>query len=207
MSKRGLLIVVSGFSGAGKSTVTKYLVQNYPGYALSISATTRDPRPGEVEGKDYFYVTKEHFREMIASDSLMEYAEYTDNYYGTPKAFVEEQLAKGNNVILEIEVQGAFIIKDKYPDAVLVFVTAPSMETLIKRLRDRKTETEEKIQKRIAQMSREYRYIPRYEYYVLNDEVEKAAERLDAVIRSESYRTERCPEILEDIEKYLGGTK
>ena len=164
MSKRGLLIVVSGFSGAGKSTVTKYLVQNYPGYALSISATTRDPRPGEVEGKDYFYVTKEHFREMIASDSLMEYAEYTDNYYGTPKAFVEEQLAKGNNVILEIEVQGAFIIKDKYPDAVLVFVTAPSMETLIKRLRDRKTETEEKIQKRIAQMSREYRYIPRYEY-------------------------------------------
>ena len=145
MKKRGILIVVSGFSGAGKGTVMRALLEKYDNYALSISATTRNPREGEVDGREYFFKTTEEFEKMIAQDELIEYARYVNNYYGTPKAYVEEQLAAGKDVILEIEIQGALKIKKKFPEAVLIFVTPPSAGELRNRLAGRGTETPEKI--------------------------------------------------------------
>ena len=134
MNKEGILIVVSGFSGAGKGTIMKALLERYDNYALSISATTRNPRPGEEEGKAYFFKTTEEFEKMIAKDDLIEYAMYVGNYYGTPKAYVEEQLRAGKDVILEIEIQGALKVKEKFPNTLLLFVTPPSAEELRKRL-------------------------------------------------------------------------
>ena len=145
MNKEGILIVVSGFSGAGKGTIMKALLERYDNYALSISATTRNPRPGEEEGKAYFFKTTEEFEKMIAQDDLIEYAMYVGNYYGTPKAYVEEQLCAGKDVILEIEIQGALKVKEKFPNTLLLFVTPPSAEELRKRLEGRGTETQEVI--------------------------------------------------------------
>ena len=138
---KGILIVLSGFSGSGKGTIMKELMKKYSDqYALSISATTRSPRPGETDGVEYFFRTKEQFEKMIADDELIEYAKYVDNYYGTPKAYVEEQLAAGKDVILEIEIQGALKVKEKFPDTLLMFVTPPSAEELKNRLVGRGTE-------------------------------------------------------------------
>ena len=145
MKEKGVLAVVSGFSGAGKGTIVSKLINNYDGYALSISATTRAPREGEVDGVHYFYKEYEEFEKMIEQDELYEYARYLDNYYGTPKAFVRDQIAAGKDVILEIDVQGALQIKKKYPGVLLVFVTPPSIDELSRRLRGRGTETEEQI--------------------------------------------------------------
>ena len=203
--KRGMLTIVSGFSGAGKSSVTKGLVADYPGYWLSVSCTTRDPREGEQEGREYYFKTKPDFEKLIGEDSFLEFAEYTGNYYGTPKQYVEEHLARGINVILEIEVQGAMKVKTKIPEAVLVFVVAPSMETLIRRLRDRKTETEEKIQSRIRQMKTEFTYIPKYDYLLVNDDLDDAVRRLDEIIRTNASHVAENGEMLKDIENYLGG--
>ena len=130
MKQRGILVVVSGFAGAGKGTLMKNLVGKYDGYALSVSATSRKPRPGEVDGVSYFFKTREEFEAMIQADELVEHAEYVGNYYGTPKKFVDEQLDKGNDVILEIEIQGAMQIKKKFPEALLMFVMPPSAEIL-----------------------------------------------------------------------------
>ena len=149
MSK-GVLAVVSGFSGAGKGTVMKKLLESFDDYALSVSVTTRKPRPGEVDGKDYFFRTKEEVEEMIAQDQLLEYARYVDNYYGTPRSYVEEKLSEGKNVILEIEIQGAMKIKEKIPEAVLIFVTPPSVDELRRRLEGRGTETQEVIESRLS---------------------------------------------------------
>ena len=140
MSK-GILVVVSGFSGAGKGTVMKRLLEKYNDYALSISVTTRNPRPGEEDGREYFFRTKEEFEKLIKEDALIEYAQYVENYYGTPRSYVEEQLQAGKNVILEIEIQGAMKVKEKIPEALLVFVTPPTVEELEKRLKGRGTET------------------------------------------------------------------
>ena len=137
LKKKGMLAVISGFSGAGKGTLMKRLLNEYDNYSLSISATTRDPRPGERDGVDYFFVTKERFQEMIQNDELLEYAKYVDNYYGTPKAYVESEMEKGRDVILEIEIQGALKIKAKFPETVLIFITTPSAEELKKRLMHR----------------------------------------------------------------------
>ena len=134
MREKGILIVVSGFSGSGKGTIMKELLKQYDNYALSISATTRNPRPGEEDGREYFFKTVEDFEKMIAKDDLIEYAMYVGNYYGTPKAYVEEQLRAGKDVILEIEIQGALKVKEKFPNTLLLFVTPPSAEVLIKRL-------------------------------------------------------------------------
>ena len=138
---RGVLAVVSGFSGAGKGTIMKSLMAKYDNYALSVSATTRNPRPGEEDGREYFFRTREEFEEMIRQDQLIEYARYVENYYGTPKAYVEEQLSAGRDVILEIEIQGAMKIKEQFPESLLLFVTPPSAEELQKRLVGRGTET------------------------------------------------------------------
>ena len=151
MKKKGLLIVVSGFSGSGKGTIMKQLLKKYEEqYALSVSATTRQPRPGEVDGREYFFRTTEQFEEMIGQDALIEYAQYVGNYYGTPKAYVEQQLAAGKDVILEIEIQGALKVKKKFPDTLLLFVTPPSVDVLRERLIGRGTEDAETVKKRLG---------------------------------------------------------
>ena len=138
---KGILVVVSGFSGAGKGTVMKRLMEKYDDYALSVSATTRKPRPGEEDGREYFFRTRDEFEKLIEEDALLEYARYVENYYGTPRSYVEEQLQAGRNVILEIEIQGAMKIKEKIPEALLVFVTPPTVEELARRLTGSGTET------------------------------------------------------------------
>ena len=149
MKRKGILIVVSGFSGAGKGTLMKKLMEEYDNYALSISMTTRNPRPGEEDGREYFFVTKEQFEEKIGQDGLVEYASYCDNYYGTPRVYVEQQLEAGKDVILEIEIQGALKIKEKFPTALLLFVMPPSAKELRRRLTGRGTETQEVIDQRM----------------------------------------------------------
>ena len=170
MKQRGILVVVSGFSGVGKGTIMKRLTEKYDNYALSVSATTRDPRAGETDGKDYFFHTAEEFQRMIACDELVEYACYCGNYYGTPRKYVEDQMERGRDVILEIEIQGALKIKAKYPDALLLFVMPPDGETLKKRLSGRNTETPEVIEARLKRASAEADGIESYDYILVNDD-------------------------------------
>ena len=173
MNKKGILAVVSGFSGAGKGTLMKELLnQHQDQYALSISATTRKPREGEEHGREYFFLTVEEFQNMIAEDALIEHACYVGNYYGTPRSYVEEQMAAGRDVILEIEIQGALEVKKKFPDTLLLFVTPPSAEVLEERLRGRGTETEEVIRERLKRASQEAMYMDQYDYILVNDNLE-----------------------------------
>ena len=166
MEKKGLLIVISGFSGVGKGTVVKRLVSDY-GYSLSISATTRAPREGEVDGREYYFKSKEEFKNLIDYNGFIEWAVYVENYYGTPRAFVEKELAAGHNVILEIEVQGAMNIKEQYPDAVLIFLTAPNAEELKQRLIGRGTEEASVVEKRMKRAMEESEDMNQYEYIVM----------------------------------------
>jgi guanylate kinase len=183
---RGKLVVVSGFSGAGKGTLMQALMaQHGERYALSVSATTRSPRPGETDGVSYFFVTRGKFEEMIAADAFVEYACYVGNYYGTPRAYVEEQLSRGKNVILEIEIQGALKIKEKFPDTVLLFVTAPDAKTLKERLTGRGTESADVIAARLSRACEESEGIEHYDYLVVNDTVERAVGRIDELICAE----------------------
>lgn len=198
---RGILVVVSGFSGAGKGTIMHRLMEKYDNYALSVSATTRAPRPGEEEGKAYFFRTKEQFEEMIRKDELIEYAQYVENYYGTPKAYVEDHLSKGHDVILEIEIQGARKIKEKYPESIMVFVTAPSMAELKARLVGRGTEEPDVIQKRLARAAQEAEGADEYEYLLVNDQVEDAVDRLHEIIRGEHLAMERNLDFIHQIQK------
>ena len=186
MSNKGKLVVVSGFSGAGKGTLMKALMEQYgDDYALSVSATTRDPRPGEKDGIDYFYVTTEKFKQMIEADELIEYAQYVKNYYGTPKAYVQQQLDLGKNVILEIEIQGALKIKKQFPDTILLFVTAPDAKTLRDRLVGRGTETQDVINARLARACEESEGIENYDYLVVNDTVAHGVEVIHQLIGDE----------------------
>lgn len=187
----GLLIVVSGFSGAGKGTIMKRLLSDYDNYALSVSMTTRKPREGEVDGKDYFFVTRENFEKTIAENGLVEYAQYCGNYYGTPSSFVEEQLKNGKNVILEIEVQGAMQIKEKYPEALLVYIVPPTIDVLLERLRKRGTESEEVIQRRITQAKTECTYMDKYEYLVINDDLDTAVKQTNEIVNSAVFSVKR----------------
>ena len=198
MSK-GVLTVVSGFSGAGKGTVMKRLIQKYDDYALSISVTTRKPREGERDGIEYFFKTKEEVETMIENDEFLEYARYVDNYYGTPRFYVEEMLAKGKNVILEIEIQGAMQIKAKNPEAVLVFVTPPSFEELRNRLVGRGTETADVIESRLRRASEEAEGMPSYDYILVNDQVEDCVDRLHQIILSERAKAQRNDEFINTI--------
>ena len=198
MSK-GVLTVVSGFSGAGKGTVMKRLIQKYDDYALSISVTTRTPREGERDGIEYFFKTKEEVEAMIENDEFLEYARYVDNYYGTPRFYVEEMLAKGKNVILEIEIQGAMQIKAKNPEAVLVFVTPPSFEELRNRLVGRGTETADVIESRLKRASEEAEGMPSYDYILVNDQVEDCVDRLHQIILSERAKAQRNEEFINTI--------
>ena len=186
MKNKGKLVVISGFSGAGKGTLMKALMKEYgDSYALSVSATTRSPRPGEMDGVDYFFVTRDKFEQMIAEDALIEYAQYVGNYYGTPKEYVQQQLDLGKNVILEIEIQGALKIKEKFPDTVLMFVTAPDANELKNRLVGRGTETPEVIAARLSRACEESMGIEKYDYLVINDTIENGISLIDRLICDE----------------------
>ena len=185
--KKGLLIVVSGPSGAGKGTVMGKLLETGK-YALSISATTRKPREGEVDGKSYFFKTKEEFEQLIADKRLLEYACFCDNYYGTPLDYVQEQMNNGKNVILEIEVQGAMEVKKMLPDTVMIFMLPPSFEELHNRLVNRGTETIDVIEKRMSRAKEEVGLIENYDYVVVNEDIEDTASAIDKIVESEKSK-------------------
>lgn len=203
MNKQGLLVVVSGFSGAGKGTAMKRLLEKYDTYALSVSATTRAPREGEQDGREYFFKTVEAFEEMIAKDELVEYAQYVTNYYGTPRAYVEEQLAAGRNVILEIEIQGALKIKDKFPDAVLLFIVPPSAAILKQRLIGRGTESIDVIEARLKRAAQEAEGVEAYDYIVVNDNLEDCVEDINEIIKSEQKRVAKNLTLINNIKDEL----
>lgn len=206
MTKKGILIVVSGFSGAGKGTIMKQLLQQYPDhYALSISATTRSPRTGETDGVEYFFRTREQFEEMIAKDELIEYAQYVENYYGTPRAYVQEQLAAGKDVILEIEIQGALKVKEKFPETLLMFVSPPSAEELKNRLVGRGTEDMDTIHARLGRAVEESEGIENYDYFVINDKLEECVKDVHAIICSEHSRVSRNINDIQKIREELSG--
>lgn len=200
---RGILVVVSGFSGAGKGTIMKRITEKYDNYALSVSATTREPREGEVEGKSYFFVRKERFEKMIDEDELLEYAKYVEHYYGTPRKFVEDCLNQGKDVILEIEIQGALKIKKRYPESLLVFLAPPSAEELRKRLMGRKTEDEETIHKRLCRAIVEAEGVEAYDYILVNENVDTCTEKLHNLIRASHDKVEAHLDLIEEIRKDL----
>ncbi len=202
MEKKGNLIVISGFSGAGKGTVVKKLVEKY-GYSLSVSATTRAPREGEVDGKDYYFKSVADFQNLIDYNGFIEWAMYVENYYGTPRKFVEEEMAKGNDVILEIEVQGAMNIKSQYPDAILIFITAPDVATLKERLTGRGTESEEVILKRLKRAKEESEDIGEYEYVVVNDDLETCVDSVNSIIVRKKCLRENNLELIEELQREL----
>lgn len=208
LNKRGILIVVSGFSGAGKGTVMKRLMEKYSdAYALSVSMTTRGPRTGEVDGQHYFFVSREQFEKTIAEEGLIEHAQYCGNYYGTPKAYVEKQLAAGKNVILEIEIQGALLVKEKFPETLLLFVTPPNAEELKKRLVGRGTETMEEIQARLTRAIDEAPIMDKYDYIVVNDEVENCVDKIHELVDAAKHSTDRNREFIEMMKKELAELK
>ncbi len=201
MSK-GRLIVISGFSGSGKGTVVSELVKKYD-YSLSISATTRAPREGEVDGREYYFKTDEEFKSLIDYNGLIEWAQYVDNYYGTPRKFVEDEIKAGKNVILEIEVQGAMSIKAQYPDALLIFISTKDVETLHGRLVNRGSETEDVIKKRMKRAAEESQSMDNYEYVVINDELEECVDTIHYIVVSESCKKENKGELISNIKNQL----
>lgn len=198
MSK-GLLFVVSAPAGCGKDTILEQVLAKEDNVGYSVSATTRAPRPGEVDGTHYFFITRERFEEMIANGEVLEYTEYCGNYYGTPRKGVEAMLAEGKDVVLKIEIEGAMNIKKLFPDCCLVFILPPSMRELERRLRKRGTEDEPTIMRRIAQAKNELDAAADYDYFVVNDDLEDAVNDLIAVIRGEKCRKERCLAMLDSI--------
>ena len=205
MKQQGILVVVSGFSGAGKGTLMRELLKRYDNYALSVSATTRTPREGEKDGQEYFFVSKEEFLKMIEEQRLIEYAQYVNHYYGTPKDYVEEKLASGKDVILEIEIQGAMKIKEKIPEAVLIFVTPPSVDELRRRLEGRGTETQEVIESRLSRAAEEAEGMEDYDYLLVNDDLEECVNELHRIISSERCKTQRNTEFINRIQEESRG--
>ncbi len=201
MSKRGVLMVVSGPAGVGKGTVCKQFLKDNPQVKLSVSATTRSPRPGEEHGKEYYFLSKEEFEENIKADKMLEYVCFVGNYYGTLKSAVEEKLSAGTDVLLEIEVEGAMNVKKKFPDSVLVFVLPPSFTELAERLKGRGTETAEVIEKRLCRAKEEFECVKHYDYVLLNDTVENAAEKLKNILTAEKMKIERNKSLIEEAKK------
>ena len=211
MNKKGILIILSGFSGVGKGTVVRRLLSDYDNYALSISATTRKPREGEEDGVSYFFKSKEEYEQMIKEDSFIEHARYVENYYGTPKAYVQEQLDAGKDVILEIEIQGALKVKEKYPDALMLFLVPPDAQTLKERLVGRGTETADVIHDRLERAAQEAQEMGSYEYIIVNDDLEQSMELMHHLIESQHNKTDRnlafIHQIQEEVREFVKGEK
>lgn len=199
----GILAIVSGFSGAGKGTLMHELLSRYEGYSLSVSATTRKPREGEMDGRDYFFIGREEFERMISEHAFIEYARYVDNYYGTPKKYVEDQLAAGKDVILEIEVQGAMIVKQQYPDAITVFVTPPNAAELKRRLEGRKTEAADVIAGRLKRAGEESELMAMYDYLLVNDDLQESTKKLHDIITNAHARMNANGEFVSRIRREL----
>lgn len=192
LNERGLLVVISGPSGVGKGTIRKALFKIPDNnFTYSVSMTTRKPREGEIDGVDYFFVSREEFEERIKNNGFLEYAEFVGEYYGTPIDYIEKQMDNGKEVIVEIEVQGALQVREKIPEAVFLFIVPPSKKSLLDRLRQRGTDTPEKIKERVLKAEREFGLAYKYDYIVVNDEVANAADRIYAIIRAEHAKTER----------------
>lgn len=205
MDKKGILIVLSGFSGAGKGTVVKNLMKKYDEYVLSISMTTREPREGEQDGVEYFFRTREEFEETIAQNGLIEYAEYCGNYYGSPRAYVEENLEAGRNVILEIEIQGALKIREQYPESLLLFITPPNADELKRRLVGRGTETMEVIEERLSRAVEESEGIEAYDYIVVNDQLDECVEEVHRLVNDARRAPVRSQKFISKIREELKG--
>ncbi len=204
MRKNGTLIILSGFAGTGKGTVVKTLLETYgDSYALSVSATTRSPREGEKEGVNYFFKSEKEFLEMVDGDEFLEYAKYVDNFYGTPRPYVENMLSEGKNVILEIEMQGALDVKEKIPEALLIFLVPPSIKELYRRLKERGTESEDVIRKRLCRAKEEVKVISGYDYVVENDDINKCAELVHWIVTSAKYQARYASLQISDLEAEL----
>lgn len=203
MKHQGILAVVSGFSGAGKGTIMKALLGKYDNYALSISATTRKPREGEVHGREYFFLSVDEFEKLIEEDQFIEHARYVSNYYGTPRSYVEEKMAEGKDVILEIEIQGALKVKEKFPETLLVFVVPPSAEELKNRLVGRGTETMEVIESRMDRALEEAEEMDAYDYILVNETVDKAVEDLHNLIQSQHMKASGNQELIKKMKEEL----
>lgn len=203
MNRKGQLYVLVGPSGSGKGTVLSALLQEEPGLFLSVSATTRGPRPGEIDGKSYYFYTKERFEAAIQEDEMLEYASYCGNYYGTPRKAVEEQLREGKDVILEIEMQGARQIKEKMPEAVLLFILPPSFEILRSRLIGRGTEPPEVVEKRLSTAVKELPFARQCDYVLVNDTVEHALRQAKAILTAQEHKTECMQEFLNSFTKEI----
>lgn len=201
-TKRGSLIVISGFSGVGKGTVVKRLVSDF-GYNLSVSATTRSPRDGEVNGREYYFMDRSEFENLIDYGGFIEWTQYVENYYGTPKKYVEEGLEAGRDIILEIEVMGALNVKEQFPDALLIFISAPSIAELKNRLAGRGTESEETIIKRLKKATEEAEDMDKYDYVIVNDDLEECIRTVDSVIKSYGCRRDNQLDYIAGIKEEL----
>ncbi len=195
----GLLIVVSGPSGVGKSTVIKQLLSGQKNLYFSVSFTTRDPRPGEENGANYHFVSKQEFERMIAEDEMLEYAEYVGNYYGTSRRVTEDHLRKGMDVLLDIEIQGATKVKEKYSDTIMIFLAPPTIKELEHRLRARNTNTEEEVARRLDRAQIEFKEIVNYDYLVVNDTVQNAVEKISSILQAEKCRVRNESKLITDL--------
>lgn len=200
-NREGVLLILSGPSGAGKGTICKELLRRCPELAYSVSATTREPRTGEEDGVNYLFTRFERFEEMIRQDELLEWAKVYDNYYGTPRAFVENLLRQGKDVILEIDTQGALQIKNKFPQGVFVYIIPPSLEELANRIRKRGTDSTEVIEKRLGCVLNELAQVHQYQYIVVNDKIESAVTKIQSIIAAEHCHVQRNQSLIDDIHK------
>jgi len=198
MHTKGLLIVISGPSGAGKGTICKYLVKKNEEIFVSVSATTRNPRVGEEDGKNYHFLSREEFIKRVEKDDFLEYAEVYGNYYGTPKSKVEDMLEKGIDVILEIDIQGALKVKENFDEGVFIFILPPSMEELKQRIIKRGSETPESLMTRFKSAYQEINYVSKYNYAVVNDEVDVAVKKIEGIIAAEKCRVDRIKDTILD---------
>ena len=198
MNEKGKLIVISGPSGSGKSTVVNRAIQGRKDMCFSTSVTTRSPRPGEVDGKDYFFIDPQRFQEMVERDELLEHAQYVAHSYGTPRAFVEQKLNEGLNVILDIEVQGARQVREKMPDAVLIFIIPPSLEELRRRLVNRGTDAADVIEARLQRAAEELKEADLYDYLIINDDLDTAAREFTSILTAEHCRVPHRIHLLKD---------
>ncbi len=200
MELSGVLLVISGFSGAGKGTIVKGIMEKKKGYKLSVSATTRKPRNNEVDGESYYFVSEDEFKRMIKDDELLEWATFVNNYYGTPKNYVFENLKAGKNIILEIELQGAMKVREQYPGAIMVFVVPPSIKELKNRLISRGTESMDVIMKRLHRAEEEMTYIKEYDYIVENADLDECIETVHSIVVAEQHTAKNYTGITADLE-------